>query len=116
MWEKYRLLKSLVRNSLICGLLYSGAVFGAECVFEWDHPAPETITTYKLYKGTQSGVYTSFDLSAAQIYTRQCDQGEFYTVSAVNQMGFESEKSNEVEIPKSIKPGNLRVIIQLRVE
>lgn len=99
----------------LLSLLFAGVGF-AKPEITWDDPNPATanIVAYIVYEKVVSGTTVSwkpiwrvtsgkvFNLPAKNVTTT-------YTVSAVNNLGVEGKKSNELTIPAPATLENLRV-------
>jgi fibronectin type 3 domain-containing protein len=102
------IVKALLTASIILlAISLSNGCFAADVPLQWDASVTPTVTGYKVYVGTASGVYgTPITIGNVTAYTvTGLANGTYYfSVTAFDATGVESVYSNEVTETISVKP------------
>jgi hypothetical protein len=84
-------------------------------MFIWNHEHPETVDFYRLYYGAASRSYTNFALALGTnlMFEAKTNAAYYYTVTANQTNGLESDFSNEVVFPRHLEPRTNVVIVTM---
>jgi hypothetical protein len=84
-------------------------------MFFWNHEHPETVDFYKLHWGIASRSYTNFALALGTnlMFEAKTNAAYYYTVTANQTNGLESDFSNEVVFPRHLEPRTNVVIVTM---
>lgn len=118
----YFMMKKLLTTLFTIFILLPAFAFAGpgDVKVAWDANDPtDNVTTYRLYYGTETGVYTGsvdvpsvpVDVNGIQtlLYTLKLQGGKYFSaVTAVNDTGLESDYSNEIQINLPKRPKNYK--------
>lgn len=112
-------LKKVYIPIFILFTFFSTSCYAASVTLEWEAPPKYTPAGYKLYQGTESGVYGE-GIDVGNVLTYKVENLEnhgsyFWAVSAYDSHGFESDKSNEVFVggPPPVLKSTIKVIVEI---
>lgn len=84
-------------------------------MFFWSHEHPETVDFYKLHYGIASRSYTNFAVALGTnlMFEAKTNAAYYYTVTANQTNGLESDFSNELIFPRHLEPRTNVVIVTM---